>query len=130
MYGVQRSAPLYKHGERAGGGTTLFKIWCSSNISTYSPAGIWFSNDVVSTSMRRHYVVSTLIKRHFTPCARWEVSNALNAIRMCHFTKKSIALETYYPYILDMEFQRVIEIFCIIKLPQNMVDVHDFSSKC
>ena len=36
--------------------------------------GIWGQNDVVSTSMRRHYVASTLIRRHFTSCARWVCS--------------------------------------------------------
>ena len=36
-------------------------------IST--PAGIWCENDVGSTSMRRHHVASTLIRRHFgTKC--------------------------------------------------------------
>ena len=31
--------------------------------------GIWCQNDVVSTSMRRHHVASTLIRRHFgTKC--------------------------------------------------------------
>ena len=29
------------------------------------PAGIWCQNDVVSTSMRRDHVASTLIRRHF-----------------------------------------------------------------
>ena len=34
-----------------------------------SPAGIWCENDVVLTSMRRDYVASTLIRRHFdTKC--------------------------------------------------------------
>ena len=33
--------------------------------------GIWCQNDVVSTSMRRHHVASTLIRRHFMSCARW-----------------------------------------------------------
>ena len=33
------------------------------------PAGIWCQNDVVTTSMRRHHVASTLIRRHFgTKC--------------------------------------------------------------
>ena len=33
------------------------------------PAGIWCENDVVLTSMRRDYVQSTLIRRHFgTKC--------------------------------------------------------------
>ena len=35
------------------------------------PADIWCQNYVVSTSMRRHYVASKLILRHFTSCARW-----------------------------------------------------------
>ena len=29
------------------------------------PTGIWCQNDVVFTSMRRHHVASTLIRRHF-----------------------------------------------------------------
>ena len=37
-----------------------------------NPLGICCQNDVVSTSMRRHHVTSTLIRRHFTSCARWE----------------------------------------------------------
>ena len=47
------------------------------------PAGIWCQNDVVSTSMRRDHVASTLTRRHITshrrrhdvilaPNARWE----------------------------------------------------------
>ena len=32
------------------------------------PVGIWCQNDVVSTSMRRNHVASTLIRRHFTSC--------------------------------------------------------------
>ena len=35
----------------------------------FNPAGIWCQNDVVSTSMRRNHVASTLIRRHFrTKC--------------------------------------------------------------
>ena len=35
----------------------------------HHPAGIWCRNDVVSTSMRRNHVASTLIRRHFrTKC--------------------------------------------------------------
>ena len=38
-----------------------------------SPVGIWCQNEVVSTSMRRSHVASTLLRRHFTPCARWGI---------------------------------------------------------
>ena len=42
-------------------------FWLGS--STDIPAGIWCENDVGSTSMRRHHVASTLIRRHFgTKC--------------------------------------------------------------
>ena len=34
-------------------------------LEEYSPVGIWCQNDVVSTSMRRDHVASTLIRRHF-----------------------------------------------------------------
>ena len=43
------------------------------------PVGIWCQNDVVTTSMRRHHVASTLIRRHFyvmcplgKPHAKWK----------------------------------------------------------
>ena len=35
------------------------------NMSPPGPVGIWSLNDVVSTSMRRHRVTWTLIRRHF-----------------------------------------------------------------
>ena len=35
------------------------------NVSPHGPVGIWCQTDVVSTSMRRHHVASTLIRRHF-----------------------------------------------------------------
>ena len=34
------------------------------------PVGIWCQNDVVSMSMRRHHVASTLILRRFTSLGR------------------------------------------------------------
>ena len=40
-----------------------------SVLAKVCPAGIWCENDVVLTSMRRDYVASTLIRRHFdTKC--------------------------------------------------------------
>ena len=39
----------------------------SPEPTTHFPAGIWCQNDVVSTSMRRNHVASTLIRRHFRP---------------------------------------------------------------
>ena len=39
-----------------------------------NPVDIWCQNDVISTSTRRYHVASTLIRRHFTSCARWENS--------------------------------------------------------
>ena len=40
--------------------TVDFQRYCS-----YCPVGIWCQNDVVSTSMRRNHVASTIIRRHF-----------------------------------------------------------------
>ena len=37
----------------------------NSTINRIFPAGIWCQNDVVSTSMRRYHVASTLPLRHF-----------------------------------------------------------------
>ena len=34
------------------------------------PVGIWWQNDVASTSMRRNHFASTLIRRHFASNAR------------------------------------------------------------
>ena len=43
--------------------------YASSASSNTLPVGIWCPNDVVSTSMRRDHVASTLIRRHFnTKC--------------------------------------------------------------
>ena len=47
-------------------------------ISKYCPAGIWCENDVGSTSMRRHHVASTLIRRHFgTKCPLGDISKEI-----------------------------------------------------
>ena len=46
--------------------------------SARSPVGIWCQNDVVSTSMRRDHVASTLIRRHFhTKCPLGSVGQRL-----------------------------------------------------
>ena len=38
-------------------------------VKELNPVGIWCQNDVVLTSMRRHHVASTSIRRHFgTKC--------------------------------------------------------------
>ena len=44
-------------------------LYCSKYFMKLCPVGIWCQNDVVSTSMRRDHVASTLIRRHFnTKC--------------------------------------------------------------
>ena len=46
----------------------IFIVKCTQH-RVVIPAGIWCENDVGSTSMRRHHVASTLIRRHFgTKC--------------------------------------------------------------
>ena len=46
-----------------------------------SPVGIWCQNDVVSTSMRRNHVASTLIRRHFrTKCPLGSILSSLQGI--------------------------------------------------
>ena len=53
------------------------------------PAGMCCENDVVSTSMRRHHVASTLIRRHFgTKCP---LGNGFD-ISLLIFTFKNIRL--------------------------------------
>ena len=45
------------------------RAFASCDSLWYNPVGIWCENDVGSTSMRRHHVASTLIRRHFcTKC--------------------------------------------------------------
>ena len=44
---------------------TLYEYRNLPLILRCNPVGIWCQNDVVSTSMRRHHVASTLIRRHF-----------------------------------------------------------------
>ena len=47
----------------------LLLILVPLSIYRTIPAGIWCQNDVVSTSMRRNHVASTLLRRHFrTKC--------------------------------------------------------------
>ena len=54
---------LYAHGK-------LVKMHAHNH-----PVGIWCQNDVVSTSMRRNHVASTLIRRHFcTKCPLGQLS--------------------------------------------------------
>ena len=49
--------------------TDLAHLWAKHVKKEALPAGIWCENDVVLTSMRRDYVASTLIRRHFgTKC--------------------------------------------------------------
>ena len=48
----------------------LIPVASAGGISQIYPAGIWCQNDVVSTSVRRNHVASTLIRRHFrTKCS-------------------------------------------------------------
>ena len=47
----------------------IFKGRIKTLLYDISPVGIWCQNDVVLTSMRRHHVASTSIRRHFdTKC--------------------------------------------------------------
>ena len=57
------------------------------------PAGIWCQNDVVSTSMRRNYVASTLIRRHFrTKCPLGRVVCEC----LCRWSGLSNTVELFY----------------------------------
>ena len=38
------------------------------------PSGIWCQNDIISTSMLRDYIASTLIRHHFYVMCRWDAS--------------------------------------------------------
>ena len=48
------------------------------------PVDFWCQNDVVSTSMRCNHVASTLLRYHFTSCARWVMSICLY---ICYFMR-------------------------------------------
>ena len=61
--------------------TGLTRLQITSTVfSKLIPVGIWCQNDVVSTSMRRDDVASTLIRRHFTACARWDDTDSKNVL--------------------------------------------------
>ena len=58
-----------KGNEIYSGITVMPCRWSLHVLEAAYPAGIWCKNDVGSTSMRRHHVASTLIRRHFcTKC--------------------------------------------------------------
>ena len=60
-----------------------YKITTIGGITRITQVGIWCQNDVVSTSMGRDHVASTLIRRQFMSCTRWVVSmeNTLSAVQ-------------------------------------------------
>ena len=57
------------------------------------PAGIWCQNDVVSTSMRRHHVASTLIRRHFGTKCPWVC--VCVCVCVCYFNQKRTMVATW-----------------------------------
>ena len=62
------------------------------------PAGIWCQNDVVSTSMRRDHVASTLTRRHFTSCARWDRGSFPESVTIrLNFVEDDVALRLSAP---------------------------------
>ena len=66
--------PTFRIHERLSAHIRYFYLSLATYISNrtfsvFDPAGIWGQNDVVSTSMRRNHVASTLTRRHFrTKC--------------------------------------------------------------
>ena len=71
--------------------TTLIRL-CT--VSPPGPVGIWCKNDVISASLRRHHVASTLLRRHFhVMCplglfmhnmpVNWRATSCLNWFRCC-----------------------------------------------
>ena len=82
---------------KAFGPATMFNK--GHNKTQKYPAGIWCENDVVLTSMRRDYVASTFIRRHFdTKCPMGIVASmvggsfvlnvnecSLKEKKLCHF---------------------------------------------
>ena len=66
-----------------------YSVLILSRFSMNFPAGIWCKNDVVLTSMRRHYVASTLTRRHFdTKCPLgWISSSCSSSECHCHIGK-------------------------------------------
>ena len=64
---------LESHNMKGGAPLSPFPALSFLDSKNVPPVGIWCQTDVVSTSMRRHHVASTLIRRHFTSCARWAI---------------------------------------------------------
>ena len=64
------------------------------NLWAHVPVGIWCQNDVVSTSMRRDDVASTLIRRHFyvmCPLGSYQI----HAIFLCRASQYVIVIQRY-----------------------------------
>ena len=58
------------------------KLYVASILVRKNPVGIWCQNAIVSTSMRRHHVASTFIRRHFTSCPLGRCSETF--LSNCH----------------------------------------------
>ena len=65
MYKIYHASSLSIALARSYPKISIAKVRTGSIIVSRScPVGIWSQNDVVSTSMRRHHVASTFIRRH------------------------------------------------------------------
>ena len=91
--------PIVLRHSRPRNGNSLTSYSCrhlkqmSTNLPFRSqPVCIWCQNDVVSTSMRRDDVASTLIRRHFTSCACW---THLLSTGMHLFVNYTVISQTY-----------------------------------
>ena len=63
------------------------------------PLGIWCQNDVVSTSMRRNHVASTLVRRHlYFMCPLGCVGFASNTVYVSAFDEDAVYVR-FYRYV-------------------------------
>ena len=67
-----------------------------------APVSIWCQNGVVSTSIRRHHVASTLIRRHF------HIMCPLGALPVCN-AKQGIPRKTTNSLLLTLYFSMKID---------------------
>ena len=60
------------------------KRFCKAIPGLSNPVGIWCQNDVISTSMRRNHVASTLIRRHlYVMCPLGSISSLIIDLEKC-----------------------------------------------
>ena len=100
MHRVDVHSPAHAWGNNMHHNLRKLTLWhvhqmrshISLRISNVCPAGTQYQNDVVSTSMRRDHVASTLIRRHFNVVCPLGAHSAVRSKKLC------ITIRVFNPY--------------------------------